>query len=120
VLSFHGPYGTDVEFAPGARPRSRDRGRIYVGPLTNSLEAFQFDALTKRCFVSAQFRDDLTKAAHALFVELQGVAPVWNWVVWSRKKADISVVASASVDDGWDTQRRRGERAVAKTLVAIP
>lgn len=120
VLSFHGPYSTDVEFAPGARPRSRDRGRIFVGPLTNSLVACQFDSLTKRPYVSDTMRADLTKAAQALFNELQGTSPVWNWVVWSRKKGDISVISQASVDDGFDTQRRRGEKAIVRTLQAIP
>lgn len=109
-LSFHSGYGTDVEFAPGARPRARDRGRIYLGPLTTSV--LNYDSTIGRTFVSSAVRTSIANAAAALR-DTAGNA----WGVWSRKNARIEPVETAWVDDAFDIQRRRGERPVARTTV---
>jgi len=109
-LSFHSDYGTDVEFGPATRPRSRDRGRIFFGPLKTGI--IVPDAVTKRPQVALALQTDLTQAALML---MAGPDPTWS--VWSRKKAALASVTSAWVDDAFDVQRRRGEDPVFRITV---
>lgn len=107
-LSFNSSYGIDAEFAPGARPRARDRGRIYFGPLGS-------DACTSttanRPIPAAGVINSLLGAGK----DLRDANTTIRWCTWSRKAARMSPVILCSVDDAFDTQRRRGERPIAKT-----
>jgi hypothetical protein len=107
-LSFHAPFFSDPEFSGSTRPRSRDRGRIYLGPLIRSTAStsstthitrphttFQADVL----FAGAALRDDTDS----------------NWCVWSRVGGMVQTITTVMVDDAFDTQRRRGERPSAVT-----
>jgi len=105
VLSFRGDYGTDVEFAPGARPRSRDRGRIYFGPASQN--CLQFDATTSRTEVSAPFTTDSLAAMFALSATHSSGAVSYNWRQWSRKDAAVHLITELYLDDRPDYQRRR-------------
>lgn len=100
-LSFASDYGSDVEFAPGSRPRSRDRGRVYLGPLT--LGAVATNGTTGRCFVEAGFQADIVAAASDLLTDADT-----QWSVWTRRGAAFKQVTRLWVDDEFDTQRRRG------------
>jgi hypothetical protein len=110
-LTFQCAYGSDAEFAGHTRPRARDRGRIYIGPLTSSTG--QTDATTGRRRFTTSFQETLTLAAAAL-VAFPGSA----WAVWSRKAGLLNPVVGGWCDDAYDVQRRRGERPVARTLFA--
>jgi hypothetical protein len=57
VITLQAPYGADVEFLPGSRPRARDRGRIYYGPLAGS--GLSQESVTNRTYVSTVVRTDL-------------------------------------------------------------
>jgi hypothetical protein len=107
-LSFQHVYGSDVEFAPGARPRARDRGRIYLGPLLQL--AMDQDVTTRRPKVTATCMLDIGKAASVL----SGSADP-TWCVWSRTNATALSVDQGWVDDAFDTQRRRGEAAAVRS-----
>lgn len=107
ALSFHADFGDDVEFAPGARPRARDRGRVYIGPLTKaSADTGEFG----RTFPSLGVRTAILGAGK----DLRDANDDMRWSVWSRTAARMRDVTSCSVDDAFDTQRRRGERALLK------
>lgn len=106
ALSFHSEYNLSVEFGPGTRPRSRKRGRIYIGPLnqssltTSSLRAIPAVAFTTRLVdAGVRLRDD-------------PMTPKWS--VWSRTAGTMFPVQALWVDDEYDTQRRRGERALSR------
>lgn len=110
ALSFHASFGLDPEFAPGARPRARDRGRVYIGPLTKAAaDTGEFG----RTFPSLGVRLAILGAGK----DLRDANDDKRWAVWSRTAARMSPVVSCSVDDAFDTQRRRGERATAKTTL---
>lgn len=108
VLTFHSPYTTDPEFGAGTRPRARDRGRLYLGPWgkNNSVTG-----TAGRPVPSATLRAIVIDAAKALRDD-----PSLNrWSVWSRAAARTRSVSDLWIDDAWDVQRRRGEKALTRT-----
>lgn len=105
-LSYHSNFGADLEEAGVTRPKARDRGRIYVGPL--GLNAIQVDATTKEAVVTANVRATLNAAGTAL------IAAVPTWMVWSRKGAALKPVTGGWTDNAFDTQRRRGQKATIR------
>jgi hypothetical protein len=106
ALSFHGTYGTAAEFAPGARPRARHRGRVYIGPLISTI-VDEDDNNAPRA--AGFFRQDLCDAGEALIGADQG------WVVWSRTNAAVYPVVGGWVDDAFDTIRGRGPDPTTRT-----
>lgn len=109
AVSFHGGYVGDPEFTQsGARPRARDRGRVFIGPLINS--AGQEMGLEQSSRPTSTFRILLKDAANVLMNDVTGA-----WSVWSRKNATIIPVVGGWVDDSYDTVRRRGEKALGRT-----
>lgn len=93
---------------PNIRPRGRNSGRMYFGPLTTA--ALSGTSGTASPGVHTNCRDDLTIAAETLQdgLNAQGLA----WGVWSRTNEGISVISSVHVDDSVDVIRRR---KIAKT-----
>lgn len=114
-MSFSADYGTDAEFSPTARPRSRDRGRVFIGPLNTS--AIDEDITTKRAHLISSFKDTLGGAGARLMNAHSTDASAW--VVWSRKNAAVKDVTSIQVDDAFDTQRRRGERPLVRSTYTV-
>lgn len=117
ALSYRADYGSASEFGPGVgpkggplRPRARRRGRLYVGPLTATCQAQ--DAVTFRSYVGTPVRNTITAAAKDL-MDLPDI----EWAVWSRVDGNALKAVEAWCDDAFDTQRRRGERPVARTTV---
>jgi hypothetical protein len=100
-MSFRAGYGSDPEFAGSTRPRARDRGRIFLGPLTKSVCE---EVTNSRVRVSQSFRETVIDRAEALIASTTGA-----WSVWSRAAGTLDPVVAAWVDDAFDTQRRRGE-----------
>lgn len=108
VLSYHADFTGVPEHAPNARPRSRYRGRLYLGPMATS--ALSSDTTTHRPQVATNTRETIAAGA-AHFSSLE---PTWS--VWSRRDAVLRQITQGSVDDAWDVQRRRGEDPVARTF----
>lgn len=111
VLSFRTDYGTAVEFSGGQRPRSRLRNRIYLGPLTTSARAQ--DATTKRCFIAAQAVTDILDAA-VQYLCTEALSGDWSWKVVSQRNLTDYAVHFASMDDAFDSQRRRGPKPTVR------
>lgn len=123
ALAFHGPFLGIPEFGSGTpptRPRSRLRGRIYLGPLIANSFMYNVESTTNRITTGTQLRTDLLAAGKQLFTALAAVSPAINWVVWSRKNADIALIQQLTVDDAFDTQRRRGQAPQVRTSVNVP
>jgi hypothetical protein len=119
AITLQAPYGTDVEFGPGTRPRARDRGRIYFGPLANSATANE--AVTNRPILTAAFRTDLTALIKKINVHT--TAPhsvVYNLGVWSRKNGAMKSLQETWIDDRPDYQRRRDDQGATRTVVGLP
>ena len=130
-LDYQRAYGTDVEFGPAGsaittppdivadygaaathlgktRPRSRDRGRWYIGPLNST--AVGYDATTYRVKFQTTFINDLLKAAAALSADVSdGSGNSYVLQQWSRKNASIGLVTEFWTDDRPDYQRRRSD-----------
>jgi hypothetical protein len=117
ALSYHSDFTTDVEFGAGAtRPRARDRGRIYIGPLAMSALIVHSDTGGNRPTVAPNIRQTLLSAGLRLRTA-EGGGGVWS--VWSRANGTVRGITEFSVDDAFDTQRRRGERAVTRQVLAV-
>jgi hypothetical protein len=109
VLTFAASFGADVEFAPGSRPRSRDRGRVYLGPLNQD------------CMTSSGVGSATEPTGSFIDVVRYGGAflrddPDTELVVWSRSAAGVKPVVSVWCDNAFDVQRRRGERPTLKSV----
>lgn len=103
ALSFHADFGADVEFGAGTRPRARDRGRVYLGPL--ALDAVQ----TTGTPMAPQPVVGVVNAALGAGASLRDADIGWS--VWSRAAGTVKAVSVVSVDNAFDIQRRRGEKA---------
>lgn len=119
VVTLQAPYGTDVEFAPGMRPRARDRGRVYFGPLAAS--QISLEAGSNRAYVASVCRTDLTKWIQK--INVYTTTPhtvVYNLGVWSKKNGSMKSLQETWVDDRPDYQRRRADQATIKTIQSLP
>lgn len=104
--SFHTAYASDPEFLGTTRPRARDRGRIYIGPMATTCIDYDTGGRPK---VKDTVRSTIAEAAIKLR-DTVGHA----WSVWSRAKGTVEPVVAGWVDDAWDVQRRRGEEATER------
>lgn len=109
-LTAYADFGSDVEFGPGTRPRARDRGRVYIGPLNTTAQTTAIG----RTRPDPALLTNLAEAGARLARAPMGP----DWVVWSRRAAAVKNVTSVSVDDAFDTQRRRGIAPTAKVTRA--
>lgn len=112
AITLQAAYGTDVEFGGGTRPRARDRGRVYIGPLTNGV--FATDGTTGQVTVDPVVQDNFARAAKDLGLMAGG--PVL--AVWSRANASLKNVSNVWVDNDFDVQRRRSARATSRLVLA--
>jgi len=116
VLGFRAEYGTDVEFGSGTRPRSRDRNRIYLGPLSQN--TVSQDGTTQRVYLV----DNLIQSAMASaiqFLYTEPFADSWLWRVVSPTGLVDKPVAYVDMDNAFDSQRRRGTDALARTEAPV-
>lgn len=106
ALSFHGPLSDISEHgAGGTRPRSRRRGRIYLGPW-NAL-ALGTGLSGGQRPINALLIETITDRASA---KLRTVSTFgWEWVVFSKKNWDYSIIDGGWVDVRWDIVRRRAD-----------
>lgn len=106
MIGFRGSYGTDVEFGPGTRPRARDRGRFYLGPMVNLVVQ---DATTGRMsWNSSSILPDMAAAISGLTTG-SGTTDVPMWVQWSQKNAHVANIVDTWIDDAPRYQRRRAK-----------
>lgn len=95
VATFHG--------APPVTPRTR--GRIYLGPLNNSMVGLGVGAAR----ISSTYRTAVAERCQALATAAD------NWVVYSPTSNVTTEVAGGFVDDAFDTMRKRGPKASSRT-----
>jgi hypothetical protein len=95
------------------RPRSRDRGRIFLGPL--SVPAIDMAPTPSfRPFVKAAVRAGIATAAHVLLdAAVAGNTP---WVQWSRRGATSGLVTKGFVSDKLAIQRGRAQGHIARDV----
>lgn len=108
-LSYHGNLTGIPEESGLTRPRARRRGRVYLGPLSQI--AMESEAGTGRSRVATQCRDTIAESADRLMAHTDV-----QWNVWSRADSAFTSVTGGFVDDAFDVQRRRGERAVSRSV----
>lgn len=110
-VSFHGDLTGLASDVPGGapgpggdtHPAARVRGRIFVGPLNQNV--MSSGSPTR---VGSTVLDDLVASAMKLHSDMP------SWSVWSRKNAHTVPVVGGFVDNAFDTQRRRGEKATGR------
>lgn len=86
----------------------RRRGRLFIGPLVAGLVG------TAR--PGAPLIADLLELGEA-FAAVGGADAAWH--LWSPTDGVSAPIESISVDNAWDTQRRRGLEPTARTVVDV-
>jgi len=118
VMTLQAPYGSDDEFVGGTRPRARDRGRFYFGPL--GVNALAKEGTTNRTYLKPGFLTDFVgwgiDMARGIVV---GAAKYWL-CVWSRQSALFKGLANIWCDDRPDYQRRRVDQAATRYMLPNP
>lgn len=105
---------------PRSRPMQRYTGRIYLGPLIVTTATATYP-IRPTAVPLTQFR----AAVNALADGLAGIGTAYPSAgavylgVWSRRDASIRPVQTVSTDDSFDTQRRRGVSATARTKTEV-
>lgn len=94
-------------------PQARRRGRIYVGRLNVSANANQLEVSRP----NGVFTNILLLAAQRLGDQSIDLGAPWS--VYSRVNNSNTPIVEVSVDDAWDTQRRRGERPTLKSTLPV-
>lgn len=101
----------------GSRPNlPRERGRLYIGPLNTS--AMDIDATLGRVKVAPMLREALSLSA--LRIAGGDDTEPARWVVYSPTNNNSVLVRRGFIDDGFDTQRRRGEQAIDRIAFTVP
>lgn len=116
VVTFQAPYGSDVEFGPGSRPRSRDRGRVYFGPVYPGILGANADNSSN---ILAASITDMLANFHGLTTVTDG-ALTWLLCVWSRKNGIMKPLSELWCDNRVDYQRRRSDQPGLRTYLAVP
>jgi hypothetical protein len=105
-----------VEASGGAsRPKQRRTGRVYVGPL-NTIAS----ATTGTSRPTAGIITHFLEAVDVLNADLISLSNGEALGVWSRSDATVRALEAVSIDNAWDTQRRRGVAATARTRNTLP
>lgn len=117
VITLQAAYGTDVEFAPGARPRARDRGRIYFGPICGQMVTT--DASLRTIIIAAGAQDVL-RWLKSIFSFTSPGGPTFQLGVWSRRNQIVKPLVGAYMDDRPDYQRRRTDQSGTRYSVTLP
>lgn len=112
-LSYHSAFGTDLEESGSMRPKARDRGRIYLGPL--NILTLSEDSAGHEAFVTPNCRQTIAEAAAGFGADLD----LATWCVWSRADAALKPVVAGYVDNAFDVQRRRGVKSTARFNFSI-
>lgn len=106
--------GADADILPD-RPRQRHTGRIYWGPLSSNTGTVDGGCIRP----ASNIRDTARLAVDRLDADLFVTAGGAHLGVWSRKDGVVRGVTHVSVDNAFDTQRRRGNKATLRQRLAI-
>lgn len=87
----------------------RRRGRIYLGPL----DIVALDTTGPFPMIPSSTTDSLADACQSL--QEDAAVAGFPWAVWSRAAGDLFPVDSGWVNNEFDTQRRRGAEATARS-----
>jgi hypothetical protein len=113
--AYRAAYASDMEHVGATRPRARDRGRLYFGPL-NTLAIETIAGL-----VTPAFSTDFAAAIDShMQTQNSTSANQFNWVVWSRKAAAVKPAEFYYVDEAATYQRRRADSTESRTHAWIP
>jgi hypothetical protein len=118
VLTLQAAYDTDVEFVGNTRPRARDRGRIYFGPIG---AANIVNDANQAALVRPALQTDMrqwAKAASRITTPTNSIT--WDLSVWSRKNAAMKPVVEVWTDDRFDYQRRRANQPGTRAFTNVP
>lgn len=77
------------------------RNRFYIGGLRDSI-------ITETGHIPLVVQQQILMAAADLYNGLEAAGLGWGWIGYSPKKDQGWEIAGFSVDNAWDTQRRRG------------
>ena len=92
------------------RPRSRRRGRLYIGPFSSNTNAPDDDSRARPIPDLGTTLRQTAKRLHDMMAS-DGL----QWSVWSRKDAALRPISGCATDNAWDTQRRRGVAPTSRT-----
>lgn len=92
----------------GGQNQPRYRGRIYLGPLATAAGS----VVDGRQSLSSGFIIGALGAAYRLMQK-----PSFEWCVYSPTDNAMRVITGAWMDDAFDTQRRRGEKAQSRQTI---
>lgn len=94
------------------RPKSRETGRVYIGPLNFAVLANNLDSS-----INTTLRDTATGAGLDLYNALKAISPanILGLGVWSRQSGKVSPVAHFYMDNAMDVIRKRGPKATTGT-----
>jgi len=140
VVGLEAAYGSDVEFGPSAalptppdivadfgaasthtghtRPRARDRGKNWWGPLTTS--ALAYDGTNFQQVVSATCAADFQAAYGKTLVQPVLTSGTAQLGVWSRRNVSVKPATIMRVDRRPGYQRRRVDPMGYLVTQAIP
>ncbi len=119
ALSFRGDVAGVPEEAFGGltRPKSRRRGRVFLGPFSSVVGAKQ--AVTMSTIVDVAARDLIINSYVAMVAALTDANGTVRHVIYSRADGQLYPVVNAHVDDAFDTIRSRGVTSTTRTTTAI-
>lgn len=117
VLSFRGDIAGVPEENGLLRPRSRRRGRVYLGPLKPNTVGVAPTTMEPR-FTTA-FRESVLDAYDALTSSLASSDAALRHTVYSRADGENRIVAQVSVDSEPDVVRRRGRKPELRTARSV-
>lgn len=92
-------------------PLASQRGRLYIGGIGTGITSG--NSTTFPVPGSTLISNLTTSAAPSLVLDLAGHN--WIWIVYSRKLGLPFTITDGWVDNAFDTQRRRGQKATART-----
>lgn len=95
--------------------QARRRGRIYLGPLNTATGSITPVGDSRP---NPTFRDKVLAAAG--YADLQLAAVTASWCVWSPTSSTAVKIDVFSIDDAFDTQRRRGMGPTTVTSINSP
>lgn len=117
ALSFRGDVSGVPEESGITRPRSRRRGRVFLGPFATTVT--DWAGPTNEPRVAATFREAVLDQYDALITALAAADAANRHVVYSRANNLGYNVESVSIDSEFDTIRRRGRKPQLRMTRAI-
>lgn len=103
---------------PNPRPRSRRKGRVYLGSLNSTALDTTADQ-NNEGRVAVNFQTSIVAAVADLRDRLAAVSATTKLGVWSRADGDVIAVQACSVDNSFDVVRSRSQVATNRTRVLL-